>query len=563
MAGEAKLRIVAVDDATASLNRVKAGLEGLAMPLRALGGLAGAAGVSSIVTELVRMTGALDDLHDTARGLGVLSQELGAMRTSARLAGVDAGSLDRALTSLNLKIGQAVAGNKEAVALFERFGVAFQEAGRARSTVAVLGDLSDKLRTFRNDANRATVEAEFFGQKLGPKLAAYLDQGSTGLQRYSGITEDLVQQSVKLQDELDKAAVGFERMKLEILSGVLPQVNRFIEGAQRLIDQGTALREVWGSGLWGAISRAADQAERARQAANFKPVTDKDTGLPVFIRPQDQFGGQSAPLGEDPAVIAARNKRIQEAAEALREFKKESLKAKLEEDEVAARRAAATLEHYNRSLQEGIDAQEGYKRAGLDEYHRREAQDAARARATLDEYNRKAEESARVTQDLGVVFQSAISELIRGGEELTARSFFKSLGQDLAQVGLQILVLEPLIVRLREALRSLQSSGSGGGFAGLFSAIGGWFGGARAEGGPVSSGRPYLVGERGPELFVPQMSGQVVAAGGFGGVTVSMVQNIDARSDISTIRAMGAQLEQRTLRAVRDQLARRGPISRV
>jgi hypothetical protein len=34
---------------------------------------------------------------------------------------------------------------------------------------------------------------------------------------------------------------------------------------------------------------------------------------------------------------------------------------------------------------------------------------------------------------------------------------------------------------------------------------------ARAHGGPVRAGKPYLVGERGPELFVPTMSGSVVA----------------------------------------------------
>ena len=33
---------------------------------------------------------------------------------------------------------------------------------------------------------------------------------------------------------------------------------------------------------------------------------------------------------------------------------------------------------------------------------------------------------------------------------------------------------------------------------------------ARALGGPVSGGQPYLVGERGPELFVPQVSGGIV-----------------------------------------------------
>jgi len=36
------------------------------------------------------------------------------------------------------------------------------------------------------------------------------------------------------------------------------------------------------------------------------------------------------------------------------------------------------------------------------------------------------------------------------------------------------------------------------------------FGGGRADGGPVSAGTPYIVGERGPELFVPNSSGAIV-----------------------------------------------------
>lgn len=53
-------------------------------------------------------------------------------------------------------------------------------------------------------------------------------------------------------------------------------------------------------------------------------------------------------------------------------------------------------------------------------------------------------------------------------------------------------------------------------FAGATGGIGGAILGAlegRAAGGPVSAGRPYIVGERGPELFVPASSGSVVANG--------------------------------------------------
>lgn len=32
----------------------------------------------------------------------------------------------------------------------------------------------------------------------------------------------------------------------------------------------------------------------------------------------------------------------------------------------------------------------------------------------------------------------------------------------------------------------------------------------KAEGGPVGSGRPYIVGEQGPELFIPRSSGQIL-----------------------------------------------------
>ena len=49
----------------------------------------------------------------------------------------------------------------------------------------------------------------------------------------------------------------------------------------------------------------------------------------------------------------------------------------------------------------------------------------------------------------------------------------------------------------------------------------------RAKGGPVSSGSPYIVGEQGPELFVPRYSGSIVPndAMGGGGQTVNMTFN--------------------------------------
>ncbi|WP_404336203.1 tail tape measure protein [Sphingomonas sp. MMS12-HWE2-04] len=86
--------------------------------------------------------------------------------------------------------------------------------------------------------------------------------------------------------------------------------------------------------------------------------------------------------------------------------------------------------------------------------------------------------------------------------------------EDLRKLALQVLG-EIAATALRGGLDAVLG-GSGGGNGGLLGLVGGLLGGSpgRATGGPVSPGRPYWVGERGPELFVPASAGSVAAAGG-------------------------------------------------
>lgn len=69
------------------------------------------------------------------------------------------------------------------------------------------------------------------------------------------------------------------------------------------------------------------------------------------------------------------------------------------------------------------------------------------------------------------------------------------------------------IVAQKLAEKLLDSTG-GGGWA---SAIGSVISGARATGGPVSAGKTYLVGERGPELFSAGVSGYITPNNKLGG----------------------------------------------
>lgn len=50
----------------------------------------------------------------------------------------------------------------------------------------------------------------------------------------------------------------------------------------------------------------------------------------------------------------------------------------------------------------------------------------------------------------------------------------------------------------------------------------------RAMGGPVTSGRPYIVGEEGPELFVPGANGQIIPNGAGAGGPTNITVNVTA-----------------------------------
>lgn len=72
--------------------------------------------------------------------------------------------------------------------------------------------------------------------------------------------------------------------------------------------------------------------------------------------------------------------------------------------------------------------------------------------------------------------------------------------------------------------------------------------GTRAGGGPVSAGNAYLVGERGPELFVPGSSGMVAADAT--AARPQVVLNVQA-NDAASFRKSEGQIAAMMIRALR------------
>ncbi len=110
------------------------------------------------------------------------------------------------------------------------------------------------------------------------------------------------------------------------------------------------------------------------------------------------------------------------------------------------------------------------------------------------------------------------------------------------------------------AIRSGLNGGSGGGAGNLLGTLGGLLGAAlgapgRATGGPVSPGRAYRVGERGPELFVPTSSGRVETSTA-SGVTTHVRMTINVSDARGTAPAALERSSRHVARAVRKALAR-------
>jgi len=107
------------------------------------------------------------------------------------------------------------------------------------------------------------------------------------------------------------------------------------------------------------------------------------------------------------------------------------------------------------------------------------------------------------------------------------------------------------------AIRSgLGAAFGGGGIGGAMAGLIGLAGGApgKAIGGPVSPGRAYLVGERGPELFVPTASGRIEAGRQSGAreIRLSISVNAPAGSEARALEASSRQVA----RAVKQVLLR-------
>ena len=152
------------------------------------------------------------------------------------------------------------------------------------------------------------------------------------------------------------------------------------------------------------------------------------------------------------------------------------------------------------------------------------------------------------------ILETTMQKIGRQAGESIAQSLEDAVfvGGKLSEV-LKNLANDILRLAFKEAVTAPLGTGLGSFFKNLF----------RADGGPVGAGSPYIVGERGPELFVPRSSGSIVSNDNLAGATmgggggVNITYNISGGMNRAELMPILEQ-ERKRLKAEIPDMVRRG-----
>jgi len=251
----------------------------------------------------------------------------------------------------------------------------------------------------------------------------------------------------------------------------LDQINAMISGLQQQIATFNQ----------GAVATAQYRVEQGDLAAVFA-----------------QAGPQAAALREQYIQLTQQLEALQEQTR-LQQEEQQRLDEIMREGAAVADSVRTPLEAYqaqiarlNELVAEGALSWELYQRAVMraqDEL----AEASNKASDTSAQLASMADQAARSIQD---AFADFLFDPFENGLDGMVRSF---------AVAMQRMAAEALALQIFQSI--LGSMGGGGGLGGM---LGNLIGGARANGGPVEAGKAYVVGEKQPELFVPDQSGQIL-----------------------------------------------------
>ena len=158
----------------------------------------------------------------------------------------------------------------------------------------------------------------------------------------------------------------------------------------------------------------------------------------------------------------------------------------------------------------------------------------------MDQLNKLAEQQKEIASTIRSAFSGAFMSMVDGTKSV--KDAFRDMARSIILKLYEVLVVQRIV------------NGAMGLVGKVFPSLAPFVSGARAMGGPVTSGKAYLVGERGPEIVVPSRNGQVVPNNQMGGNNVTVNQSISFGAGVTRaeIQAMLPKIVESTKAAVFD-----------
>jgi hypothetical protein len=541
-----------------------------------IGGLTAGLTAGAFALFVKGTANAADELGKLSQKVGVSVESLSALKYAGKLADVSMDSLSTGVKQLNKSIDE---GDKA----FARMGISLTDAnGKAKTTEQVLGEVAEKFAGMEDGAGKTRIAMDLFG-KAGADLIPLLNGGAAGL---ANMAEEARKAGQIITTETARAAEEFNDNLTRLheqLQGIGKTIaNPLIGNLARMTSQMLAAKDATGSWL-EALSigfsstpvseRIVDLTQKLdrlrakrKELANAAPQAIDPFGIPTGEGSVAELGDQIAQLERELGTLQKIREQVN-AAEATggggkgaapKEGETESQrKARLTaaerahekaiRDKMAALRAERQYFADSESaIQDAINAGDKQKEENIkarmkllreERAYMERSDDAIQdAIEAGDKANKKmADDQKKASKDMidaiegfgrqtSKVFAQAIVDGKMSSD--TLKDVFRSFFQEMIEQQLYKGFFQPIM-------------GAAGDWFG--DAIGGLFGGAKASGGPVDGMKTYLVGENGPEMFTPGASGHITPnhkLGVGGGINVTIVNNIDSRSDMQTIMGM-------------------------
>lgn len=548
---DVSIDIVAQDKTGAAFKSVKGGLDSIGNTVGMVTGkIAGLTAVLTAiggVTQIKGLIDSADQMNKLSQKTGIAVAELSSLSNTADLAGVSNEQLGSALTKLNKSIAEAAAGSKEQSKAFKNLGINVKDAnGNIRPTADILGDVAGAFSGAADGATKTQYAMALFG-KAGADLIPFLNLGKQGIKEFgASFGEDFAKNAEQFNDNLTKISQRIKGFYAEKSAPLLEALNQKFDEQQRFVKQMQT-----GVGATQADVRKIDNAlEPKAPLKNLKPLggeAPKVEQISEITRAYMAVSDQIIKLveGEDQlklvqfARMGATDEQIRQYEVYLTQVRNltEAEKAKQEQD----KQQQKIDEQITKTAKEKADAVKKIfedTRTPLENYIERvqylqelmgdkfiDADTFSRAVGLANDEFRKFTEKGKSDIDIltdaingfGNEFTSTLTEAFMTGK-LNFSDMVNSIQRDIIRMMIKKNITDPSVSFLTDLFKGF---------------------GARALGGPVSSNTPYMVGERGPELFVPNGAGNIVPNNKLGGGGVTVVQNIniDSRSDRASIMA--------------------------